>query len=173
MMYRDNKTKSTGFSLVEVLVTVAIVSFGLMGLISLMFKGLQANATSGQRAMAIAQAYDIADRMRANMVGIKDGNYNAILPPGSSSACPINISGHVGAASSTLGSCGECASACTAAQIAERDACVWHEENSKLLPKGSGAVCKDGSANWYAISVSWDESKEGVTNKTFILRFEP
>ncbi|WP_425499972.1 type IV pilus modification protein PilV [Propionivibrio limicola] len=172
-MYCHNKANSSGFSLIEVLVTVAIVSFGLMGLISLMLKSLQANATSGLRTMAVAQAYDMADRMRANMAGIKDGSYNAIVPPGSSSTCPININGNVGVATSTLGSCGACTSACTAAQIAQRDACIWHEQNSKLLPKGSGAVCKDGSSSWYAISISWDENKGGTPNKTFILRFEP
>ncbi|MFB0935860.1 MAG: type IV pilus modification protein PilV [Propionivibrio sp.] len=166
-----------GFSLIEVLVTMIIVAIGLMGLISLMMKGLQANATSSLRTMAINQAYDMADRMRANLAGVQAGDYDSIVPPGSSSSCPIAVTSNVSPPTPTsLAACTttNCSSAsCTAAVIAARDECVWHNANAVLLPSGSGAICKDNANNWYSIHISWDDSKSGNPDKTFILRFEP
>ena len=170
-MFRNGKRASqNGFSLIEVLVTMAIVAFGLLGLAALMVKGLQANSSSSLRTMATTQAYDMADRMRANMAGVLAGDYNAVLPAGSSSSCPVV--GSVTPPTST-GGCAACSISCTVAAVAARDACLWHQANAGLLPSGSGAVCKDAANNWYSIHISWDDSKSGVPDKTFILRFEP
>jgi len=165
-----------GFSMIEVLVTMVIVSIGLMGLIALMLKGLQANSSSSMRTIAVSQAYDMADRMRANLAGVQAGNYDNLVPPGSGAACPITA--HVSTPTSTaLSACASssssCATACTVAEIATRDKCAWHQANAKLLPSGSAAVCKDSTKNWYSIHVSWDDDKSGNPSKTFIVRFEP
>jgi len=155
-------------------VTMVVVAVGLMGLISLMMKGLQANASSGLRTIAINQAYDMADRMRANLAGVQAGNYDSVLPPGSSSVCPILATGSVSPPTpELLGSCSPCSSSCSIANISTRDKCVWHEANAVLMPSGAGAICKDSTENWYSIYISWDDSKTGAPNKTFILRFEP
>ena len=176
--YQKRETeRQQGFSLIEVLVTMIIVAIGLMGLISLMLTGVQANATSSMRTMAINQAYDIADRMRANLAGVQAGDYSGVVPPGSSSTCPISAASNVSPPTQTaLAGCAtnNCVSAsCTAANLADRDKCVWHNANAVLLPSGSGAICKDNANNWYSIHVSWDDSKSGNPDKTFILRFEP
>ncbi len=164
----------SGFSLIEVLVTMVIVVFGLMGLIGLMLKGLQHNAGSSMRTIATAQAYDMADRMRGNIAGVSAGNYDSVLPPGSSSTCVISVNDHVSPPTpSSLGSCAACSTLCTVSEVAARDTCLWHEANAKLMPSGSGAVCKDVANNWFTIYVSWDDSKSGDTSKTFILRLEP
>lgn len=170
----SKQTLQEGFSLIEVLVTMVVVAIGLMGLISLMMKGLQANASSGLRSIAINQAYDMADRMRANLAGVQAGNYDGVVPPGSSSTCPISATGNVSPPTpSSLGSCGTCSTSCSIADTATRDKCVWHDANATLLPSGSAAVCKEDANNWYSIHVSWDDGKTGAPNKTFILRFEP
>jgi type IV pilus assembly protein PilV len=168
----DKRNSQYGFSLIEVLVTMAIVAIGLMGLIALMMKGLQANSGSSLRTIATAQAYDMADRMRANLVGVSAGTYNSVIPPGSSSTCPVV--GPVGPPTSSLGSCVDCTTAaCTVADISARDACMWHQANAGFLPSGSGAICKNAANNWYTISISWDDKKSGTTDTTFQLRFEP
>lgn len=164
---RDVPRRPSGFSLIEVLVTVAIVAFGLMGLIALMLKGLQANAESTLRSIAINQAYDMADRMRANFTGIAAGSYADALPPGSTSTCPIEDDESV-APPTTSGLSG-----CTGSDIATLDKCAWHQANALLLPSGAGAICKDADKNWYSIYMSWDDDKSGTPNKTFILRLEP
>lgn len=173
--HRNGKqARQSGFSMIEVLVTMAIVAVGLMGLIALMLKGLQANSGSSMRTIATAQAYDMGDRMRGNLTGVLAGNYNSVLPPGSVSSCPIAAGSNVAPpTASSLGSCTACSTSCSAADVAARDECMWHQANASLLPSGSGAVCKDAANNWFSIYVSWDDSKSGNPDKTFILRLEP
>lgn len=157
--------------MVEVLVTMAIVAVGLMGLIALMMKGLQANSGSSMRTIATAQAYDMADRMRSNIAGVTSGEYDSALPPGSASTCPIT--GQVGAPSGPMGTCADGTVALSKADVATRDKCIWHKANSSFLPSGAGAVCKNSANNWYTISISWDDKKSGSTDTTFRLEFEP
>lgn len=161
---RDVSRRQSGFSLIEVLVTVAIVAFGLMGLIALMLKGLQANAESTLRSIAINQAYDMADRMRANFTGIAAGSYTDVVP-----TCPIDTAaGENVAAPTTSG-----LTACSGSDVATKDKCAWHKANALLLPSGAGAICKEVDENWYTINMSWDDDKSGAPNKTFVLRLEP
>ncbi len=166
---RDVSRRPSGFSLIEVLVTVAIVAFGLMGLMALLLKGLQANAESTLRSIAINQAYDMADRMRANFTGIAAGSYTDVVPPGSTATCPIDTAaGENVAAPTTSGLAG-----CTGSDVATKDKCAWHKANALLLPSGAGAICKEVDENWYTINMSWDDDKSGRPNKTFVLRLEP
>ncbi|KAB2930001.1 MAG: type IV pilus modification protein PilV [Candidatus Contendobacter sp.] len=56
----------SGFSLLEVLITLLIVAIGLMGFAAMMLNSMKNNRTSMQRSMATSYAYDIIDCMRAN-----------------------------------------------------------------------------------------------------------
>lgn len=57
---------SAGFTLIEILVTVIVLSIGLLGLAGLQATSLKFNSTAYQRSQATSLAYDIIDRMRAN-----------------------------------------------------------------------------------------------------------
>ncbi len=57
-----------GFSLLEVLIALLVLSIGLLGLAGLQTLGLKFNMQSYQRTQAALLAYDIVDRMRANPV---------------------------------------------------------------------------------------------------------
>lgn len=157
------KSRQRGFSLIEVLVSMVIASVGLMGMLSLMLKGLQANASSGWRTIAVQSAYDMADRMRADKANVGANKYKNIVTPGSASSCANDGSvdtAHV-KPPATSTTCGGTTSS----------ACDWFTTTAKLLPKGASAVCeKDGV---YAVHVSWDDGKAGTTDKTFSLRFVP
>lgn len=58
--------KHRGFTLIEVLVALIILSVGLLGLAALQTRANQAEVESYQRAQAMLLANDIADRIRAN-----------------------------------------------------------------------------------------------------------
>ncbi len=64
-----------GFSLLEVLVTMVVVSIGLLGLAGLTAASLKNNQSAYQRSIASWQAYDILDRMRANRTQAQNGVY--------------------------------------------------------------------------------------------------
>ena len=58
-----------GFTMLEVLIAIIIFSFGLLGLAGLQLVSLANNLSANSRSTATALAYDMADRMRANMQG--------------------------------------------------------------------------------------------------------
>lgn len=173
--HTSQRHQEGGFSLIEVLVTLVIVALVLLGLINLMLRGLQSNASAQLRTIAIAQAYDMADRMRSNSTGVIAGSYNAVLPPGSGTSCStagLGTTAHVEKSSSAMNCTITCTTACSVANVSSKDACDWNKSNESL-PFGAGAVCKDATNNWYTIYVSWDDNKTGVASKTFSMRFEP
>ncbi|MCE9551299.1 MAG: type IV pilus modification protein PilV [Betaproteobacteria bacterium] len=149
------KTQS-GFTLLEVLVAIVVLSLGLLGLAGLQAASLSNNQTAYYRGIAIQQAYDIADRLRANLAGVGAPNYSynnltAGLPAGNPDCF---------------------AAACTPANMAISDHRQWNTANAALLPNGNGTVvCADGPAaagctaatgNWvFNITVMWTEKGMG------------
>lgn len=55
-----------GFTLLEVLVALVILSVGLLGLASMLTKGMRFNHQAYVRTQSTYIAYDLMDRMRAN-----------------------------------------------------------------------------------------------------------
>ena len=143
--------KTNGFTLLEVLIALVIFSFGLLALAALMAKGLQYNTSALHRSYASAQAYDIADRMRANRLGITAGNYDSISGVGSDPGC--------------------IATGCTPAQMAQYDGWAWNSANAALLPSGSGSVTTDGTT--YTITVTWDDDRDGPPLDNFVFQLQP
>lgn len=73
---RGVPAENDGFSLVEVLVTLVILSFGLLGMASLQSHALKNNNGAYYASQATILAQDIADRMRANRVAALNGQYD-------------------------------------------------------------------------------------------------
>lgn len=65
---RDHENGQTGFSIIEVLVTLVILSFGLLGVAGLLVSGVSNAASSEAMSKASQLAADMADRIRANPV---------------------------------------------------------------------------------------------------------
>lgn len=70
-MCGNNKTlnSQTGMALIEAMIAVAVLAFGLLGLAGLQLAGLKSNQIAYLRSVATLQAYDMADRIRAGMTG--------------------------------------------------------------------------------------------------------
>ena len=64
--------RNMGFSLVEVLVTIVILSIGLLGLAGLQARALNAQMESYQRSQALILLKDMADRIDANRANAAD-----------------------------------------------------------------------------------------------------
>lgn len=67
MKTMKSKFKISGFTLLEVLVTLVIMSIGLLGLLSLQLRSLQYTHSSYQRTLASIYAKDAAERMWTNL----------------------------------------------------------------------------------------------------------
>ena len=77
-----------GFTLLEMLVALLVLSFGLLGMAGLQATGLRNNNNAYHRTQASVIAIDIIERMRANRAAAATGAYELALnasPPASPS----------------------------------------------------------------------------------------
>lgn len=65
-----------GVGLIEVLVAVAILAFGLLGIAALQATALRNSQSSYERSQAVTLSYSILERMRANTSAVRNGTYN-------------------------------------------------------------------------------------------------
>ena len=159
--------KYTGFSLIEVLVAVVVLSIGLLGLAGLHITSLQNNHSAYLRNQATLQAYDMADRIRTNLEAAKNGYYNN-----------PTVTQHL-----------ECktSSGCSPQQMAENDAFDWSATIATLLLSGAGVVCIDSTpddgtpadpqcdnvgGSPYVVKVWWDDNRSGNLMR-FVTSFQP
>ena len=132
-----------GFSLIEVLIALIILSVGMLGIAGLYVQSMQAGRTSMFRHNAVTLAGDIADRIRANPAGGTD--YTAAT--GADNNC---VNGGVD---------------CLPDEMAAHDIGLWQEQAEDSLPNGKVTVTLDSSVvpPSYEIKVGWDEPGESPT----------
>ena len=149
--------RQKGLSLIEVMITLAVFSFGLLALAALMASGLKYNTSALHRSYATSQAYDMADRMRANRLGLDAGYYNDLSE----------------SESDTDPDCIE--SGCTPEQMAHYDTWQWNTDNARLLPEGAGTVSlKSSDSGIYTITVAWNDDRDPDTAPdSFVSEFQP
>jgi type IV pilus assembly protein PilV len=69
----------SGLSLLEVLVTIVVISLGILGVSGLQVTGMKNSYGALLRAQAAQYAYDMTDRMRVNRAAAVKGEYNLIM----------------------------------------------------------------------------------------------
>ena len=132
------KGKQGGFSLIEVLVALFILSIGLLGLAALQTTGLKFNHQSYQRTQATMLSYDIIDRIRANPIGLNADNYDSV-PPGPPGAYPDCV-----------------AATCTPAAMANYDVGMWKDAlSAQLGPTADAQISTLGEVR--TITITWKE----------------
>lgn len=171
--------KNTGFTLIEVLIAMLVLAVGLLGLAGLQATSIGNNQSAYNRSQATQLAYDLADRMRANVAGVVI--YTAILP--SAATAKANCLTTTG---------------CLPADMAENDLYQWNcaiaggcelstPSIAATLPTGQGIVCLDstpdddssaaapncdGAGNTYAIKIWWDDDRSGAASQRFVTSFQ-
>lgn len=73
---RAASANQAGFSLLEVLIAVLVLSVGLLGMAALQINAMKNNQSSYQRTQAVMLSYFMLDAMRTNRRDVADGNYN-------------------------------------------------------------------------------------------------
>ena len=133
-----------GFSLLEVLVAVAIMSIGLLGLTSLQLVSMQHNRDALYRARAQLLAEDMLERIRANPTAA----YASQTPSGNSTDCTART--------------------CRPAELAAYDLAQWH---CGINSAGMGASC-DSTGPGVAVSLPNAEGSISLDNGIYIVKVQ-
>ena len=150
-------SRSRGFSLLEVLIALIILSVGLLGLAALQAEGLRGSSSALRRIQAVTFVSDIADRMRANRTGI--ASYAVTLAGnGVDNGCADTMSGTTPVAAST----------CNTTQMAQHDVFIWKSEMTAMNGEFSGSIVRVGLAGSleYTIRVQWRDRTTNATGGT-------
>ncbi len=144
----ETRIKQSGFTMVEVLVALVVLSIGLLGIAALYLNSLQSGRTAIYRTQAVNLAADLADRIRMNRTA--QAAYGSLF---------ADVEAVVGACDSTGG--------CSDADLASTDLFRWKASIAQLLPNGQGQVVVTmpiggGEPANYVVTVRWAEVGEAL-----------
>jgi type IV pilus assembly protein PilV len=77
MAKRDMKLQA-GVSLIEVLVALFVLAFGMLGIAGMQTMAMKANQSAFERNAAVIAAYSMADRMRSNQDAARSAGTTAL-----------------------------------------------------------------------------------------------
>lgn len=125
--------RSRGFTLLEVLIAMLVFTFGLLGLAGLLIVSTKANHGAYLRTQATFLAQGMADRMRANPLGLWNKNYNQNTLSTSSTPTALTAVGTPAIKDCTTASCGY-------SDVAARDLAVFANQLNTFLPNAGMAI---------------------------------
>ncbi|MGX1202525.1 type IV pilus modification protein PilV [Marinobacter sp. MBR-105] len=141
-----------GMTLIEILVTVLVLAVGLLGMASLTVGSLKNNQGAFLRTQGTVLAYDMADRMRANVAEALNDSYNGTYDKSSSITDPACE-----------------ASGCKGSERVNADLFAWKKQmegadgKMALLPDWKLTIAGGGgpktAGNVYTITVTWKEDQ--------------
>ena len=157
-------SKKDGFTLMEVLVALAVLSIGLLGMAGMQLFSLKSSHGAYMQTQASYIAYDMIDKIRANRTEALGGGYDSalsVLPTGG------------------VVNCQSTSANCTPTQLAAFDLLQWKcslgffETNAacaplnatNVLPGGNASVAVNG--NDVTVTVQWAE--RGAANPETVM----
>lgn len=124
--------RQSGLSLIEVLITVVLVSIGLLGLAGLQLTSVQNSNSSSERFVATTLAQDILERMRANR--------NRAIGPGRVYNLALGAEPAVGG-------------------VEGADLDAWIDSIAAALPSGQGGVEVDDDSV-ATVTLAWTDASD-------------
>ncbi|MBQ0933357.1 type IV pilus modification protein PilV [Ideonella sp. 4Y16] len=132
-MIRSSVHQQRGASLIEVLVSILVVSLGVVAMGGLLASATRLGKASEMRAVASLMASDIADRMKANVGAARSSLYDHtdafVSPP--ATPTPVNCALPLN---------------CQPKELADQDMAQWRLSLLNALPSGTGYVRYDAGA---------------------------
>lgn len=132
-----------GMTLIETMVSLVVLSVGLLGIAAMQMSGLFQNRLGYERSQAVMLAEEIVERIRVNQPAAVAGNYNTAV--GTVAADP-------------LGTCLGQGANCTPQQLAAEDLGLWKDRLDDVLAGGDGSVAVTvvaGTARTAQVTVQW------------------
>lgn len=139
-----------GFSVLEILVALAVIAIGVIGVAALYTERVNITARTDARTIAAELAESIAGRIR------------------------LNDAGRIGYARVMGIVCNPRAKPKGADRQAEMEAACWQDKVGQRLPNGSGTIMRDTSTTpaTYVVAVSWTVPNAGTASYVTRVRAE-
>lgn len=157
MTRRSPAAGARGFSLVEVLVALVVLSVGLLGIAGLYIDSMRSGRVATSRSQAVALAASMADLIRANRAGA------ATYDDANSGAGAANAG------------CLQGGAGCAPDAMASFDKYRWNQDIAASLPSGTGTVTVDqATVPWtYTLTITWVEPSLGPdADQLYVLSFQ-
>lgn len=141
-----------GATLIEVLVSMLVISLGVLAMVIMQLNTAKYAKTSEYRAIGALLASDLTDRMRANRP--QDGEtaanyaYNPTGNPPTASACDAKATDN-----------------CTTQQIADKDVADWLLSVSNALPQGNAFISAREANGGVDLWLIWTEPNSSQGGK--------
>lgn len=143
MKEKNSIKQQAGVGLIEVMVTLLVLSTALLALAALQTRSLQFNHGAYLRSQANIYAYDMLDRMRLNATNLD--SYKSGLAAADLSAAPV------------------------ASPLASADLDGWRRNIASTLPNGRGGIDCVSATKVCTLTIDWDEinsSGQAAEDKT-------
>jgi type IV pilus assembly protein PilV len=157
-----------GFTLIEVLIAIVVLAFGLLALAGLQLQMLRFSQSASLRTIATAEAASLADHVLSNRVGLNAGYYNS--PVAAAVPACMNATG------------------CSGQEIAQATLFMWNQNVAELLgANAGGTICIDSTPGDgtliapacdnlpgapYVIKIWWKDDRVGTTGQ-FVTSLQP
>lgn len=160
-MYINNipMIRQKGYSLLEVLVALVVISIGVLGVAAMQATALSGTHTSQTESLVAIQARSLADAMLANSAFWGSPSAPASVTVTSAGAGAVTIAG-----STTLSTVANCngsngGSTCTAAKMAAYDVQTWGVNFFSAIPNGSAATikCNTSTPPVCTVQLEWSQ----------------
>jgi type IV pilus assembly protein PilV len=133
-----------GFSLIEVLIAILVLSMGLLGNAGLVAASLKNSNTAYYRSQASLQAADILDRMRANLPN------DRTLRLAEAAYYIVTLNG-----------------TCGGSGLANTECTEWRQSIAATLPAGTGAVSVSNTG-LTTITIQWGNPTESFVTTSML-----
>jgi type IV pilus assembly protein PilV len=145
------KSKLSGFSMIEVLISLVVISTALLGTAGLQLYAMRMTKGGEFRTQAVFLAADIGERMEANKLGAVAGNYAV-------------------AATSSVSAASTCSnSVCSSGALAAWDISQWESAVvASGMPQANWLIVQSvaGNPSTYTITINWADRASTTASRT-------
>lgn len=140
---RAGRAAQRGFTLLEALIALLVLSVGLLGLAALQARGLAYNHDAFVRSQATLLAYDMIERMRMHAVNRGLSEVARYVEAGGQDSAD------------------RCDDAAWQSTDVTLEVACWKRAVERRLPNGTATIAAGTSASEYVITLTWNDRTVG------------